>query len=496
MTGPLDGVRVADFTHFMAGPVSTLLLNDLGAEIIKVEPLHGEAGRLGGARPVPNGEGLTFQVHNRGKKSMTVDLNKAEGREVVADLIRVSDVVVENFRVGAIAKLGFGYEQVSKINPTIVMASISGFGHDSPYAHWPSVDFVPQAMSGLMDLNGQPGDPPTKYGVEMADYAGGIFGALSICGALYKRSVTGQGEYIDLGMHDTMTFQLNYHAIRYQYAGLEYGRIGNRTAGSGISGSYPCKDGHVAIASGGDIRWKAFAEMIGRPEMGDDPRFQKTADRWDHHDEIDEAIRAWTKQHTVAEAMEALHGHDQIAGSRLLAAAGLRRREREVPQDARGVGTPDSREGRDAGQRLQDAELEAAAGGHAGADARRAQRLRDARAPRLFHEAALGARGERGGAPEAGGGARRRLARPVRRRVAGPASIGEEGDQDREQRPQRRVKEEGAHRGEPADHHRQQDVRPGVPHHSRTKSPLLPPLFRTSRTDSMRIPGRRPFAMS
>ena len=314
MSGPLDGVRVADFTHFMAGPVSTLLLNDLGAEIIKVEPLHGEAGRLGGARPVPNGEGLTFQVHNRGKKSMTVDLNKAEGREVVADLIRVSDVVVENFRVGAIAKLGFGYEQVSKINPTIVMASISGFGHDSPYAHWPSVDFVPQAMSGLMDLNGQPGDPPTKYGVEMADYAGGIFGALSICGALYKRSVTGQGEYIDLGMHDTMTFQLNYHAIRYQYAGLEYGRIGNRTAGSGVSGAYPCKDGHVAIASGGDIRWKAFAEMIGRPEMGDDPRFQKTADRWDHHDEIDTAISAWTKERTVAEAMEALHAHDQIAG--------------------------------------------------------------------------------------------------------------------------------------------------------------------------------------
>ena len=137
MSGPLEGVRVADFTHFMAGPVSTLLLNDLGAEVIKIEPLHGEAGRLGGARPVPNGEGLTFQVHNRGKKSITVDLNKAEGREVVADLIRISDVVVENFRVGAIGKLGFGYEQVSKINPTIVMASISGFGQDSPYSDWP-----------------------------------------------------------------------------------------------------------------------------------------------------------------------------------------------------------------------------------------------------------------------------------------------------------------------------------------------------------------------
>jgi crotonobetainyl-CoA:carnitine CoA-transferase CaiB-like acyl-CoA transferase len=314
MAGPLEGIRVADFTHFMAGPVSTLLLQDLGAEVIKIEPLHGEAGRLGGARPVPNGEGLTFQVHNRGKMSTTVDLKKPEGREVVADLIRISDVVVENFRVGAIARLGFGYDDVVKINPTIVMASISGFGQDSPYADWPSVDFVPQAMSGLMDLNGQPGDPPTKYGVEMADYSGGIFGALSVCGALYRRAVHGQGEYIDLAMHDTMTFQLNYHPIRYQYAGLEYHRIGNRTAGSGISGAYECKDGHVAIASGGDVRWQAFVQMLGRPDLGDDPRFQQTADRWDHHEELDEAILAWTRQRTVAEAMRELRAYDQIAG--------------------------------------------------------------------------------------------------------------------------------------------------------------------------------------
>ena len=314
MSGPLDGVRVVDFTHYQAGPVSTLMLHDLGAEVIKVEPLHGEAGRHGGAQPIPNGEGLTFQVHNRGKMSMTVDLKTREGREVVYDLIRVSDVCVENFTPGAIKRLGFGYEEVSKINPTIVMASISGFGQTGPYSSWPSVDFIAQAMSGLMDLNGQPEDPPTKYGVEMGDYSGGVFGAMAILGALYRRSVTGQGEYIDVAMLDAMTFQLNYHPIRYKYAGFEYHRIGNRTAGSGVSGSYKCKDGYFALGSGGDIRWQKMAEMLGRPDMADDPRYARTGERWEHHDEIDAVINQWASQRTVAEAILELHKYDQIVG--------------------------------------------------------------------------------------------------------------------------------------------------------------------------------------
>ena len=314
MSGPLDGVRVADFTHFMAGPVSTLLLRDLGAEVIKVEPLDGDAGRIGGASPTPNGESLTFQVHNRGKMSMTVDLKKEEGKAVVSGLLRISDVCVENFRPGTMAKLGFGYEQVARINPTIIMASISGFGQKGPYSHRPSVDLVAQAMSGLMSLNGQPGDPPTKYGVEMADYAGGVFGALSIASALYRRSVSGQGEYIDLAMLDAMVLQLNYHPIRYKYADLLYGRIGNRVPGSGVSGCYPCKDGSVAIACGMDVQWKKLARMLGRPELGEDPLYAKSAQRWELHDEIDALIEEWTREHTVEEAMRALEEHEQFAG--------------------------------------------------------------------------------------------------------------------------------------------------------------------------------------
>ena len=256
MPAPLDGVRVTDFTHYQAGPVCTLMLRDLGAEVIKVEPLDGEPGRWGGARPTPFGESLTFQVHSRGKKSMTVDLRNEDGKEVVRDLIRVSDVVVENFRPGSIARLGFGYDDVVKINPSVVMASISGFGQTGPYSTWPAVDMVAQAMSGLMEINGEPGGPPTKYGVEMADYSGGVFGALSVAGALYRRALTGAGEYIDMAMLDAMIYQLNYHPIRYKFADIRYGRIGNRVAGSGIAGAYHCKDGYVAIAPGGDVRWK------------------------------------------------------------------------------------------------------------------------------------------------------------------------------------------------------------------------------------------------
>ena len=314
MSGPLEGVRVADFTQYQAGPVSTLLLRDLGAEVIKIEPLYGRRGGGMGTAQVKTEEGLTFHVHNRGKKSMTVDLNTVEGRDIVTNLIRLSDVCVENFRPGAIKELGFGYEEVKKINPTMVMASISGFGQTGPYAGWPSVDFIAQAMSGLMDLNGQPGDPPTKYGVEMGDYSGGVFGALGILGALYRRAVTGKGEYVDMAMLDAMTFQLNYHPIRYKSEGVEYKRIGNRTAGSGAAGSYKCKDGYVVIATGGDLRWKKLAEMLGKPDMGDDPRYLTGKDRWEHHDEIDQVIESWSGRVTVGEAMRELHKFDLIAG--------------------------------------------------------------------------------------------------------------------------------------------------------------------------------------
>ncbi len=174
MSGPLEGIRVIDFTHYQAGPVCSLLLRDLGAEVIKVEPLDGEAGRWGGAAPTPLGESLTFQIHNRGKMSTTIDLNTPEGTEIVYDLLRIADVCVENFRPGVIDKLGLNYDRIRRVNPTIVMASISGFGQTGPYATRPSVDFIAQAMSGLMEMNGGIGSPPTKYGVEMADYAGGI----------------------------------------------------------------------------------------------------------------------------------------------------------------------------------------------------------------------------------------------------------------------------------------------------------------------------------
>ena len=314
MSGPLQGIRVADLTHFMAGPVCTSLLRDLGAEVIKVEPLQGEAGRYGGAYPTPYGERLTFQVHNRGKMSTTVDLKTEEGKALFRDLIRVSDACVENFRPGVMARLGIGYEDLKKINPTIVLASISGFGQSGPYSQLPCVDFIAQAMSGLMSLNGQPGDPPTKYGVEMADYSGGMFGALSVAAALCQRAMSGRSEHIDVGMLDAMVYQLNYHPIRYKFADLFYQRIGNRVAGAGVSGAYPCKDGHIVIAGGGDANWQRLTKVIGHAELADDPRYARTPKRWENHDELDVLIEEWSRELTVDEALAALREEDLVVG--------------------------------------------------------------------------------------------------------------------------------------------------------------------------------------
>lgn len=314
MSGPLHGLRIADLTHFMAGPVCTSLLRDMGAEVIKVEPLNGEAGRYGGAYPTPYGESLTFQVHNRGKMSMTVDLKTEEGKALFRDLIRVSDACVENFRPGVMDRLGIGYEELRKLNPTIVLASISGFGQVGPCSQLPCVDFIAQAMSGLMSLNGQPGDPPTKYGVEMADYSGGMFGALSVASALCQRAMSGRSEHVDVSMLDAMVYQLNYHPIRYKFADLFYERIGNRVAGAGVSGAYRCKDGHIVIAGGGDTNWQRLAKVIGRPELVDDPRYAQTPKRWENHDDLDVLIEEWSCELTVDEALAALREEDLVVG--------------------------------------------------------------------------------------------------------------------------------------------------------------------------------------
>ena len=313
LAGPLQGIRVVDFTHFQAGSVCSLILADMGAEVIKVEPLIGDDGRRG-HYPAPHGESLYFQVHNRNKLSLTLDIRTPEGKEVLRDLVKTSDVFVENYRPGVLQRLGFGYEALRKMHPSIVMTSVSGFGQYGPYSHWPAHDMILHAMSGIMSLNGQPGSPPTRVGVAIADYGGGIFGALGTASALYRRSITGQGEHVDVAMLDALLFQLDTNPMCYKYNGDLYSRTGNRFPGSGPCGYYPCKDGGVYLIASADWRWKGLSQMIGRPEMGEDSQYARNIDRFEHQDEIDPVIEAWTRQRSVGEVLKAAEEHEVIAG--------------------------------------------------------------------------------------------------------------------------------------------------------------------------------------
>lgn len=304
MSGPLSGSRVLDLTRYQAGPVCSLLLADMGAEVIKVEDLYGEDGRRGGHVPGPHGESLYFQTHNRNKRGAVLNLRKSKGKEAFQDLVSISDAVVENFRPGVMAKLGLDYESLRRINATIVMTSISGFGQYGPYAKRGAHDMILHAMAGTMSLNGWPDKPPVRVGVSMADYSGGIFGAMATVAALYWRAMSGEGQHADVAMYDAMLFQLDWHPMKYTLDHIPPQRTGNRFSEVGANGAYQCKDGMVYFACSGDVRWTRLCCMMGQPELAEDPRFKTNTLRWKNHDEVDRVIESWTRSRPVSEVVQ------------------------------------------------------------------------------------------------------------------------------------------------------------------------------------------------
>jgi crotonobetainyl-CoA:carnitine CoA-transferase CaiB-like acyl-CoA transferase len=272
--GPLHGIRVLDLTRVMAGPYCTMLLGFLGAEVIKVEDPDGGDPSRSASLYFDRGLSAFFMSGNAAKKSVTLNLKAARGREILLALAKRSDVFVENFRPGVADKLGVGPEALRQANPRLITCSISGYGSWGPYRDYPAFDLTVQAMGGPMGITGEPGRPPVKMGVPIGDLGGGVFGAYGIVSALYERERTGRGTHVDIGMFDVQLSLLNYHAQYYLTSGVDPEPVGSGHPNTVPYQAFRTQDGYLVVAIlGAEHFWPRFCDAIGLPELGRDPRF-------------------------------------------------------------------------------------------------------------------------------------------------------------------------------------------------------------------------------
>jgi CoA:oxalate CoA-transferase len=303
---PLTGVRVLDFSRVLAGPYCTALLADLGADVIKVEPPAGDDYRHVG--PFVDGESALFLSVNRGKRSIALDLGRPADLAIAQALAARSDVVVENFRPGVADRLAIGWKDLSRINPKLVYASISGFGQDGALAARPAYDIILQAMSGIMSVTGAPDGPPMLVGESIADVVAGLFGSWSILAALLERQRTGIGRHVDLAMLDAMVAVQPLVVARYLASGEAPRRVGNRHALSAPFGAFRARDGMFVLAVLNNKLFATLAGCIGRPELAHDERFATDAGRLAGEAVLRAAIEAWSSALGASEAVAALVG--------------------------------------------------------------------------------------------------------------------------------------------------------------------------------------------
>ncbi len=301
---PLTGLRVIDFSRVLAGPYCTALLGDLGAEVIKVEPPGGDDYRAVG--PFAGGKSGLFCAMNRNKQSIVIDLKTEDGLAVARALCRGADVVVENFRPGVADKLGIGYAALRELNPSLVYASVSGFGQTGPESHRPAYDIILQAMCGLMDATGAPDGAPTMLGEAVSDAVSGLFASWGVLAALLAREKTGRGTHVDVSMFDA-TLSLSATLVaRYAATGLAPRRVGNRHPSSAPFGAYRAADGFYVVAVLNNKLFQALADAIGRPAMAHDPRFADDETRCRFESDLRAMLENWSAARTVAEVNAAL----------------------------------------------------------------------------------------------------------------------------------------------------------------------------------------------
>lgn len=282
----LTGIKVVDLTRVLAGPTCTQILGDLGADVMKIEqPGVGDITRTWGPpfEKDPEGNDTTesaFYIScNRNKRSFEIDYTSPEGKSRALQMIAESDILVENFKTGTLAKYGLDYESVKKINPQLIYCSITGFGQTGPYAQRPGYDFQIQGMSGLMSLNGEVHGDPMRSGISLADISTGVYSAVAILAALYQRTQTGRGQFIDMSLLDCQVAMLSFAAQSTLLTGEQPERVGNGHPNIVPYGAFPARDGFVVIAIGTDEQYIKFCNLVNRAELIDDPRFQRNKDR-------------------------------------------------------------------------------------------------------------------------------------------------------------------------------------------------------------------------
>ena len=306
MTQPLAGVRVLDLTRAMTGPFCTLMLGDMGADVVKVElPGKGDEAR-GWGPPFIGDESAYFLSVNRNKRSITLDLRSDGGQAIAWRLIEWADVLVENFSPGTMERLGLGYEAARARNPRLIFCSISGFGQDGPSRNKTAYDLIVQGMSGLMSITGEEDGPPIKMGVPIADITAGMFAAFAIVAGLYRRQGTGEGQRIDTSMLGAEVALLTWQAGSYFATGAPPQREGNRHGIITPYSTFPSADGYVNIAVGNDGLWRRFGAALGLDDLVDDPRFRTNSDRRTNRAELEDLLNARLRRQTTAEIVAAL----------------------------------------------------------------------------------------------------------------------------------------------------------------------------------------------
>lgn len=302
MPGALSGVRVVDFSRMYAGPYCSMILRELGAEVIKIE--FRESGDA--CRTIPpiteGGEGYVFSILNRGKKSITLELREKEGQEIARGLVKKSDILLENFTPGVMDRLGLGYGEVSKLNPRLIYASLSGFGQNGPNSARAAYDTVAQAMGGLMSVTGFPENPPTKCGPPIADLSGGAYTVIAILAALQHRNTSGQGQRVDVSLQDCIWLTTAVESLApYVLDGHSAGRIGNMHPSIVPWNNYHAKDGYIVLCIVTIGQWQKMAEVMGRPDLVNDPDSLPLASRVQRRGELDNLVADWVKDRTVVE---------------------------------------------------------------------------------------------------------------------------------------------------------------------------------------------------
>jgi formyl-CoA transferase len=307
MRYPLEGVRVLDLTRVLAGPYCTMMLGDLGADVIKVErPGAGDDVRAWGPPFAPGGESAYFLCVNRNKRSITVDLKAPGGRDLIRELARRADVLVENFKTGTMDEMGLPYEALRDANPGLIYCSITGFGTTGPYRDLPGYDLIAQAMGGIMSITGDVEGMPMKVGVPIVDLTTGMFAAVAILAALRVKERTGRGQRIDMALLDSQIAWLGNVASNYLIGGTPARRLGNAHPNITPYEVFPTRDGHVALAVGNDGQWRRFCQVAGAPHLADHVDFKTNADRVRNREKLVPVMSDLMAKHTSQEWMDLL----------------------------------------------------------------------------------------------------------------------------------------------------------------------------------------------